>query len=61
MDVDDIAIGYAIIPIDGPGQVLGMAGPRYYRLRGKYDDNYNFHVQMKYIEVSSIFSAFYQC
>jgi hypothetical protein len=32
--VDDVVIGYAIQYIDGPGKILGSAGPRYTRYDG---------------------------
>ncbi len=49
IDIDDVAIGYAIIPIDGPGKILGQAGPRYYRLDGQYDDKNNLHAKFSTI------------
>jgi len=29
--VDDIVIVYRVVPLDGPGGLLGQAGPRYIR------------------------------
>jgi hypothetical protein len=31
VDVDDVIIGYEVAPFDGPGEILGSAGPTYAR------------------------------